>query len=160
MLKYNIRKRKHWVHLFFCDSLNGGAYIVSREIPSHAKSILSCLAQSGWRLPYIPVSCSINYTKTNLAASSTFRAILINKWMTEARYRTADTKKPRGNGNCETSMLRCLDVEFLSFGELLCRFLNLHCSVQSHVFQLWLTLLGNCGCLGVPSPVKVFPGHN
>jgi hypothetical protein len=32
MLKYNIRKRKHWVHPLFCESLNGGAYIVSKEL--------------------------------------------------------------------------------------------------------------------------------
>jgi hypothetical protein len=30
MLKYNIMKRKHWVHLFFCGNLNWDAYIVSK----------------------------------------------------------------------------------------------------------------------------------
>jgi hypothetical protein len=54
MLKYNIMKRKHWVHLLFCDNLNWGAYtvskeldadsFVSREIVHQAKSMLSCLA--------------------------------------------------------------------------------------------------------------------
>jgi hypothetical protein len=32
MLKYNIRKRKHWIRPFFCDNLKGGAYIVSKEL--------------------------------------------------------------------------------------------------------------------------------
>jgi hypothetical protein len=56
MIKYNIRKSKHWVHPFFCDRLNSGSYTVSKkrnqdpesfiswEIPSQAKSISSHLA--------------------------------------------------------------------------------------------------------------------
>jgi hypothetical protein len=56
MLKYNIRKRKYWVHLFFHDNLNFGAYSASKElnqdpdsfisweILSQAKSTLHCLA--------------------------------------------------------------------------------------------------------------------
>jgi hypothetical protein len=75
MLKYNIKKRKYWVLPFFCDNLNWGAYIVSKELNrdpdyvvsceflSQAKSILSCLEQSGWRLSYIPDSCLKNKQK-------------------------------------------------------------------------------------------------
>jgi hypothetical protein len=73
---------------------------------------LFCPAYSGWRLSYIPGSYSINCTYKKLEASSNFRAILRNKWATDARYRTADTRKPRGNSI--VSMLRCLEVEFLS----------------------------------------------
>jgi hypothetical protein len=39
----------------------------------------------------------INCTKTKLAASLTFRATLLNKWITEVRHRTGDTEKPCGN---------------------------------------------------------------
>jgi hypothetical protein len=59
----------------------------------------------------MPGCCSINCTKTKLAASSTFRAIVRNKRITEARYRTADTRKPRGNAIVRR--LACLEVEFL-----------------------------------------------
>jgi hypothetical protein len=76
MVKYNIRKRKRGVHLFFRDNLSSGSYIVSKELSqeqesfvswevlSQTKSILSFLAQSAWHLSYIPGSCSINCTKT------------------------------------------------------------------------------------------------
>jgi hypothetical protein len=37
MLKHNIRKRKHWLHPFFRDSLNSGAYIVSIELKPGSK---------------------------------------------------------------------------------------------------------------------------
>jgi hypothetical protein len=41
MLKYNIRKRKHWVHPFFCDDLNWSAYIVSKELNLDPDSFVS-----------------------------------------------------------------------------------------------------------------------
>jgi hypothetical protein len=41
MLKYNIRKRKHWVHPFFRDNTNSGAYIVLRELNQDPDSFVS-----------------------------------------------------------------------------------------------------------------------
>jgi hypothetical protein len=75
MLKYSIRKRRHWMHPLFRDNLNWGAYIVSKELNqdpdsfsweifSQAKTLLSRLAHSAWQLSYIPDSCSVNCTKT------------------------------------------------------------------------------------------------
>jgi hypothetical protein len=90
-------KKNNWVHPYFRDSINSGAFIVSKELNQdpdsfvsweilpQAKSILSCLAQSAWHLSYIPGSYSINCTETKLAASSTFRAIQINICVTESR---------------------------------------------------------------------------
>jgi hypothetical protein len=87
---------------------------ISWKILSQVKSVLSCLAQSRSRLSYIPGSCSINCTKTKLAASSTSCAVLINKWITETRYRTADTRNPLCNATVRSGLPCCLEVEFLS----------------------------------------------
>jgi hypothetical protein len=65
--------------------------------PSQNVRPLSRLALSGCLLSYILGSCSINCTKTKLQTSSAFRAILTNKWIIKERYRTADTRKSRGN---------------------------------------------------------------
>jgi hypothetical protein len=41
MLKYNIRKRKQWVHHFFCDNLKSGVYIVWKELSQDPDSFIS-----------------------------------------------------------------------------------------------------------------------
>jgi hypothetical protein len=118
---------------------------VSREILSQAKSILSRLAYSGWRLSYIPGVCSINCTKTKLAASSTFRAVI------DARYRIADIRKPRGNGIVRR--LACSVAWKLSVSvspQVVLPFLQFALLHSVKCVQLRLiTVLGNRGCVAV-----------
>jgi hypothetical protein len=85
-------------------------------------------------LSYLPGSCSINSTKTKLIASSTFRAIKRNKWITEARYKSRNYETP-----LQRNLLSCLGVEFFSLPRVALqfhwRFLNLRCSIQLCVFN-------------------------
>jgi hypothetical protein len=97
--------------------------------------------------------CSINYTKTKLAASLSFLVILRNKWITETRYRTADTKKPRGN-----AILRRLacsvawNLSFSVFPRVALPFLQFALLHSVTCVQLRLKkVLGNCGCVAVAS---------
>jgi hypothetical protein len=168
MLKYNIRKRKHWVPTFFRDNLNWGAYIISKELNQDPRN--SFQSQIYFILPRIirvafaiyVRSCSINCTKSILAASSTFRTILRNKWIIDARYRTADTREPRGN--TVVRRLACSVAWKFSFWvfpqvALPCPQLALLHSVTCVQLGL-ITVVGNRGCvavssfLGVPSALQ------
>jgi hypothetical protein len=64
-------------------------------------------------LSYIRGSRSINCTKPKLPAS-TFRAILSNKWINEALYRTADYVTTRQRNFEKTGLFRCLEVESIN----------------------------------------------
>jgi hypothetical protein len=129
MLKYNIRKRKLWVHPFFRDNLNPSAYIVSKElnqdpvsfasweILSQAKSILSCLhgichiyqvpvqltaQKQNWQLhqPFVP------WKETNES---------------QKHVRTADTRKLRGNATVRRlAYTVAWELSFSVFRELRC----------------------------------------
>jgi hypothetical protein len=153
------------VRPIFRDNLNSCGYIVSKEhnqgtdsfisweINSQAKSILSCLVQSGWRLSYIPGSYWIKCIKTKSAASSTFHAILRNKWINDARYGTADTRKARGNSIGRK--LACTVARKLRFSVFPRVAMPLP---QFELFQLircvqrrLITILGYCSCVAVTS---------
>jgi hypothetical protein len=56
MLKYNIRKRKHWVHPFFLDSFNSGAYIVSKELNQDPDSFVSKRNSFSSQIYFVPPS--------------------------------------------------------------------------------------------------------
>jgi hypothetical protein len=103
----------------------------------------------------MPDSCSVNCTKTKLAASSNFRVIKRNKWITDARYRTADTRKPRGNAIMRRlAYLVAWELSFSVFPGLRCNCVTLSwicaapiCSTFStqsdnNSRELWL----RCGC--------------
>jgi hypothetical protein len=62
---------------------------------------------------YIPGSWSVNCAKTKLAVSTNSRAILRNKLITDARYRTAHTRKARCNA--VVRRLACPVARKLSF---------------------------------------------
>jgi hypothetical protein len=104
-------------------------------------------------LLYMSASCSINCTKTKLSASSSFRTILKNKWITDARYRTADSKKP--HGNVLVGRLACSSTWKLSFSVFprvalpFPQFALVH-SVACVQLRL-ITILGNCCCVAVAS---------
>jgi hypothetical protein len=89
--------------------------------------------------------------------SSIIRAILRNKWITEVRYRTADTWKPRGNAIVRG--LACAVFWKLSFSVFprvalpFPQFALLH-SVTFVELRL-ITILGNWGCVAVASSLGV-----
>jgi hypothetical protein len=135
---------KHWVHPFFCDNLNWGAYIVSKELTwiqtpaSHekffAKPNLLCPAQLS-----LGGVCLAQLTpRKQSAASSAFRVILRNKWIPEERYRIADTRKPRGNGSvrrmaCSIAwkLSFCLSASFLAVSSICAAPCSNMCSTQA-----------------------------
>jgi hypothetical protein len=45
------RKKKHWVHPFFHDNLNSGAYIVSKELNQDPELLKSFYRMSTERFP-------------------------------------------------------------------------------------------------------------
>jgi hypothetical protein len=149
MLKYNIRKRKHWVQPFFCDNLKWSAYIVSKELNQVPNSFIS------WEIHYqvksilfrrLDVVCHICQALAQLTAQKQnqqhHQLFIPSKEANESQKhdRTADTRTLRGNAtvrrlDCSVAWELFLSLPRVAL-RLRCRFLNLCCLIQFHVFNL------------------------
>jgi hypothetical protein len=138
MLKYNIRKRKQWVHPCFHGNLNSGAYIVPKELtriqtPSYCEKFfpkpnLFCPASNNLRgnrhtsIYQAPVQLTAQ--KQNQKLDQPF---MLSKETNELQKHviTADNKKLRGNATVRK--LACSIAWELSFSV----FCQLRCNCVS-----------------------------